>query len=363
MKIYRPLATCILVSIFLFSGLIKLNDPIGTQLKLEEYFDVFAIDFPSMAGFWKFWIPYALILSILLSSLEIILAVAIALNYKRKLTLSAFVALLVFFGFLTFYSAYFNKVTDCGCFGETIKLTPWTSFGKDVFLLFISVSLFFVGHIPAKNGQGKWVLLSTIGSIAIGVYCYFYLPIQDGLPYAVGQHIPTNMKEREPMAFVYTYKIDGKETELLEMPTDPKAEFISMKASNEKEARPLITDYRIWVDGDTTDYTKLLFQGSHLLVIIPNVHHTYEPALEAISKLAKSTKTPMWLVSASTDEDVNNLRHQYQLAFPALSADTKVLKTIVRSSPGIWLISQGTVKGKWSAYHLPTANEIQQRLN
>jgi hypothetical protein len=70
----------------------------------------------------------------------------------------------------------------------------------------------------------------------------------------------------------------------------------------------------------------------------------------------------MWLVSASSDEEVNALRHEYQLAFPALSADTKVLKTIIRSSPGLWLISQGTVKGKWSAYRLPDADEIQQRL-
>jgi hypothetical protein len=70
----------------------------------------------------------------------------------------------------------------------------------------------------------------------------------------------------------------------------------------------------------------------------------------------------MWLVSASSDEDVNALRHEYQLAFPALSADTKVLKTIIRSSPGLWLISQGTVKGKWSAYRLPDADEIQQRI-
>ena len=146
------------------------------------------------------------------------------------------------------------------------------------------------------------------------------------------------------------------------MPTDPKAEYVSMQAINEKEARPLITDYQLWVDGDTTNYTQTLFKGNHVLVIVPNVHHTYERAFATIATLATELKVPIWLVSASTDEEVNVLRHQYQLAFPALSADTKVLKTISRSSPGIWLISQGTVKGKWSAYNLPTADEIHQRL-
>jgi SepF-like predicted cell division protein (DUF552 family) len=170
------------------------------------------------------------------------------------------------------------------------------------------------------------------------------------------------MKNREELKFIYVYKINGQETELTEMPTDPKAAYVSMHAINEKEARPLITDYQLWVDGDTTNYTQKIFQGNHVLVIVPNVHHTHEKAFKHIAQLAKELKIPIWLVSASTDEEVNALRHQYQLAFPALSADTKVLKTIIRSSPGLWLISQGTVKGKWSAYSLPTADAIHQSL-
>lgn len=362
MKIYRNIATFLLVGIFLFSGLIKLNDPIGTELKLEEYFEVFSLDFPWMAGFWKLLIPQALLLSIGLSSAEIVLAIALACNYKTKTTLYSFVGILVFFSFLTFYSAYFNKVTDCGCFGETIKLSPWTSFGKDIFLLILTLSLFLTDKIKQSQQTGKWVLASAFLSIGLGIYCYFYLPIQDGLPYAVGENIPSNMKNREELKFTYVYKINGKTVELAEMPTDPKAEFVSMQAINEKEARPLITDYRLWVDGDTTDYTQKIFQGDHLLVIAPNVHHTRLAAFEEISQLAKTIQIPIWLVSASSDEDVNALRHEYQLAFPALSADSKVLKTIIRSSPGLWLVSQGTVKGKWSAYRLPNANDIQQRL-
>lgn len=362
MKQYRSVATILLVGIFLFSGLIKLNDPIGTQLKLEEYFEVFSLDFPWMASFWELLIPQALLFSIGLSSAEIVLAIALACNYKTKTTLYSFVGIIVFFSFLTFYSAYFNKVTDCGCFGEAIKLTPWTSFGKDIFLLILSVSLLFTDKFKDNKASGKWVLASAILSVGLGTYCYFYLPLQDGLPYAIGQHIPSNMKNREALKFSYVYKIDGKEVELTEMPTDPKAEFVSMQAINEKEARPLITDYQLWIDGDTTDYTQKIFQGNHLLVIVPNVHHARLAAFETISQLATTSKIPIWLVSASSDEDINALRHEYQLAFPALSADAKVLKTIIRSSPGLWLISQGTVKGKWSAYSLPTTDEIQQHL-
>jgi hypothetical protein len=365
MKLYAKIAVFLLVSIFLFSGLIKLNDPIGTQLKLEEYFDVFATDFAFMAGFWKFWIPYALGISIFLSSLEIILAIALWFNYRTKQTLWFLVGLLIFFGFLTFYSAYFNKVTDCGCFGETIKLTPWTSFGKDVFLLLLTLSLFFSSKAKASEPTLKIVLVSAALSVGLGIFTYLSLPIHDGLPYAVGAHIPENMKEREALKFSYVYKIKGVEQELTEMPTDTQAVFVSMKAINEKEARPLITDYRLWIDSDTTDYTLESFKGDKVMIIIPNIHHSHLDALPEINEIAKALakkNITVWLVSSSTDEEVNELRHRYQLAFPALSADTKVLKTIVRSSPGIWALHGGTVKGKWSSYQLPSASEIEQRL-
>lgn len=360
------IAKVVLIGIFLFSGLIKLNDPIGTQLKLEEYFDVFSVDFPSMEGFWKFWIPYALPLSIILSSLEVILVIALWVNYKSKQILWSILALLIFFSFLTFYSAYYNKVTDCGCFGETIKLTPWTSFGKDIVLIFLTFLTSLGISSKSNNSSIKWVLLSTILSVGLGIYSYFYLPINDGLAYAVGENIPQNMKFREELKFKYVYSINGKEVELTEMPIDTNAKFISMEAINEKEARPLITDYKIWIENDTIDYTKESFKGNKLMVIMPNIHHSKLDALKEIGQLAKELETKgitTWLVSAAASQEINELRHEYQLAFPALSADTKVLKTMIRSNPGLWLISNGTVKGKWSAYQLPNANDIQQSLN
>jgi len=365
MKIYRRIASFLVIALFLFSGFIKLNDPIGTEIKLEEYFDVFSKDFKFMSGFWEALIPYSLLFSIGLSALEVILGVALWAKYKTKKVLWILIALITFFSFLTFYSAYFNKVTDCGCFGEAIKLTPWTSFSKDIFLFLLLVSLLFTDLPKINKLTFKTVVFTAILSISFGVYSYFYLPIWDSLPYAVGENIAQNMEQREPLKFQYTYKIKGKVEVLNEMPMDTTAEYISMIAVNEKEARPLITDYKIWVDNDTTDYTKESFNGNRLLVIMPNVNHAYLNALEEISIIAKELEQkglPTWLVSAASTEEITNLRHQYQLSFPALSADTKILKTIIRSNPGLVLISNGTVKGKWSAYNLPKTNEIVESL-
>ncbi len=364
MNIYKKVARFLIIAIFLFSGYIKLNDPIGTEIKLEEYFDVFSQDFSFMAGFWKSLIPFSLIFSIGLSALEVILAIALLANYQTKKTIWILLSLIIFFSFLTFYSAYFNKVTDCGCFGEAIKLTPWTSFSKDIFLLVLIVSLFFA-DIKTKVKSGKFVLISAILSVAFGIYSYLYLPMWDSLPYAIGENIPKNMEQREPLKFQYTYKIKGEILVLNEMPIDTTAEFISMEAVNEKEARPLITDYKIWVDNDTIDYTKESFKGTRLMVILPNVNHSKKDAFKSIAKIAKELEQkniPTWLLSAASVEENNILRHEYQLGFPVMSVDTKILKTIIRSNPGLWLLYNGTVKGKWSANNLPSSEEIVSSL-
>ena len=122
--------------LFIFSGGIKINDPVGTQIKLQEYFEVFSSDFSPL---FEILVPYALVLSVFLCTLEIVIGIALLLNYKMKFVSNITLGLIIFFTFLTFYSAYFNKVTDCGCFGDAIKLTPWESFYKDIILLILSL--------------------------------------------------------------------------------------------------------------------------------------------------------------------------------------------------------------------------------
>ena len=114
--------------LFIISGLIKLNDPVGFSFKLEEYFSPSVLDL-------NFLMPYALLLAVVLVILEVLLGVFLLIGYLKKITIFSLLAMILFFTFLTFYSAYFNKVTDCGCFGDALKLTPWQSFNKDVVLL------------------------------------------------------------------------------------------------------------------------------------------------------------------------------------------------------------------------------------
>ena len=194
---------------FIISGMIKLNDPMGFSFKLEDYFAPGVLNLP-------FLVPYALAFAIFVCIFEVVLGVTLLVGYKKKLTLWLLLAMLVFFGFLTFYSAYFNKVTDCGCFGDAIKFTPWQSFTKDLVLLALTLVVFFGQKYIHPLTKGKLPLVVTCLSVLFCIifvyYVYNHLPVKDFRVYKIGTNIPKGM-ELPPNAVTYywTFKINGKQ--------------------------------------------------------------------------------------------------------------------------------------------------------
>ena len=211
-KIIDLVSRLIVGGLFIFSGLIKLNDPVGTKIKMEEYFEVFASDFGS---FFHLFIPYALLIGTVLIVLEVVIGIAVLINYRMKETTWILLILLLFFTFLTGYSAILNKVTDCGCFGDAIKLTPWQSFWKDIFLMVFVLHLFWhrKRFDPLLiNVQGHATIVSvTVVSLFLGVYAIRHLPFIDFLPYKIGNSIPQQMIAPEQPVFEYVFIKDGKE--------------------------------------------------------------------------------------------------------------------------------------------------------
>ena len=192
--------------LFIFSGLIKINDPVGTAIKLEEYFEVFSTD---IAPFFSSLKPAALFLSIFLSALEIVLGVALLVRWKLKEVLWLLLAMIVFFTFLTFYSAYFNKVTDCGCFGDAIKLTPWESFTKDIVLLVMIVVLLmtqrYLQPFISQQAGATLTALTALLSVGIGWYAYENLPYIDFRAYKIGNNIYNGVQ------FVFLGPVDNRQ--------------------------------------------------------------------------------------------------------------------------------------------------------
>ena len=191
MKILVHVTRFIVGVLFVFSGFVKLVDPIGSQYKFEEYFSESVLHI-------LFLIPYALPFAIFLIIAEIVLGVALLVGWKPKFTVRSLLFMVLFFLFLTGYSAYFNKVTDCGCFGDAIKLTPWQTFYKDVVLtvliFFLSYKTKLITPLKSKYFPGKVVFWSLVITSFITYYVLVHLPIIDFRPYAIGKNIPEGMK-------------------------------------------------------------------------------------------------------------------------------------------------------------------------
>ncbi|PKQ70468.1 MauE/DoxX family redox-associated membrane protein [Raineya orbicola] len=387
MKVAVNIIIFLVGALFIFSGLIKLNDPVGTQIKLEEYFDVFADDFrekvivngelkesreTAMSSFFETLKPFALSFSILLSALEVIWGFSLLIRFRPKLTLWSLFLLIVFFTGLTFYSWHYNKVTDCGCFGDAIKLKPFESFLKDVILLFLIGFLLWQSKKITSNTQ-KWAWLSnllvSLASFGIGLYAAYYLPIIDFLPYKVGNHLPSLMKPKEPLRFenryIYTNLKTGKdeifsEKEFAELwdkklsdSTTYKYKDFQQTLLNPEAQAKIGADFR-YIDADTAEMNKM-FVGKKLLFIVPDIRKTNLEAFKKFSVLLKNLKnsdiTPLGLSSDKAQMEM--LCHEYQLPMEHHALDSKIMKAMIRTNPGLILLENGTVKRKWSYLQIP----------
>ena len=351
--------------LFIFSGLIKINDPVGTQIKMEEYFEVFAIDFGS---FFHIFIPWALEIGMILIVLELALGFAVLLNYRMKTTMWVMLGLLVFFTFLTFYSAYFNKVTDCGCFGDAIKLTPWESFIKDIILMVFVLHLFWYRKsydALLKEKQGHTVIGAVvIVSLFLGNYAIRHLPFIDFRAYKVGNVIPEQMIPEEQPIIEYLFEKDGETIASQQfLSADDGYKYVSSRVINEDKITPKITDYLVTsIDGE--DMTQYTFEGAKLLIIMYDVTKADTDNLDDIRTLTKELegKVDCFVLTSSGSEQMEIFRHENQLAVPYYFSDATVLKTILRSNPGIALWKNGRVLGNWHHNDTPPAEEVLSEL-
>jgi len=361
MKILDLIVRYFVGGLFIFSGIVKINDPVGMKIKLQEYFEVFAADFTSL---FHILIPAAMVIGIFLIILEVLLGIAVLINYRMNISVWILLVLIVFFTFLTFYSAYFNKVTDCGCFGDAIPLTPWESFYKDAILIVMIGYLFWRRNIyvPIINLRKGNIVIGAAAGIAlfIGVYAIAHLPFIDFRAYKIGDNIAVNMQPEEDPIFEYTFRKAGElvssEKYLL---AEDGFEYVDYKIKNPEKVTPKITDYNVWNDDDG-DYTEQSLTGSKLLLIIQEVGNSDIDEMNEIKILIESMegKIEVIALTASDGASFENFRHHYQLAVPYYFTDATVLKAMIRSDPGIMLLKDGTVLGKWHHNDVPDAEKI-----
>ena len=360
-KIIDQISRFFVGGLLIFSGLIKLNDPIGTEIKLEEYFEVFTEDFGS---FFHYFIPWSLEIGMILIVLELALGVAILIFWRMKVTAWLLLLMMTFFTFLTFYSAYFNKVTDCGCFGDAIKLTPWESFTKDIVLMVFVLHLFWYRKsykpvLRSREGHAA-VLAVVLVSFFVGMYAINHLPFIDFRAYRVGKNIQQQMVPPEQPIIEYLFEKDGKQERATRfLSSQDGYKYISSHVLNEEETKPKITDYSV-SSPEGEDKTQYTFEGARLLIVIFDVQKVSTENIASIRELTKQLegRVDCFILTSSGSEAMEAFRHEQQLGVPYYWADATVLKTIVRSNPGIALWNNGTVLGNWHHSDTPSSIEI-----
>lgn len=360
--------------LFIFSGLIKANDPLGFSYKLEEYFEVFHMT----------WLnSFALSMAVILCALEMILGFALLVGARAVKVVWGLLLLIIFFAFLTFYSAYFKVVQTCGCFGDAIPLTPWQSFTKDLILLLLVLVLFvnrksIKSLTNAKTGD-KLLIGAAVVSVGFGLYTYNFLPVVDFLPYKIGANILQEMKTPPgavPDEFEVTYNLKNKKTKATKTMTDKEYlksgiwKDTNWEVQGNPESRlikkgfePKIRDLNIQ-DAQGNNYNEELLSSPFysLVIVAYDLGHTNEDAVNRINALAinltQNYNTRTIFLTSNAPEQAQQFAKDHKLVSELFYADGVPLKTMVRSNPGIILLKNGTVVNKWHFHNMPKYDDL-----
>ena len=371
MKILRIASRILAGVIFIFSGFVKDIDPMGSTYKFIDYFEAFHLGFLNSLAF-----P----LAILLSTGELVIGINLLLGIRMKITSYALLIFMSFFTILTLILAIYNPVTDCGCFGDAIILTNWQTFWKNIIILLPTLIIFFSRnqYIPFYAIQNEWRL--TISFILIGlliaVYCYRNLPLIDFRPYKIGTNIPEKMiipEDAKPDEYktIVVYEKNGirKEFSPDNLPwQDTTWKWIETRQILiSKGYEPPIHDFSIaTLDGDDITDQVITDPGYSFLLIADDLAETNIDAFKTINKTAEScinnNSCSFYCLTSSTTEKINNIQDKLKINFEFYTTDEITLKTIIRSNPGLILLKEGTIIGKWHYNNFPAFNVSDQNF-
>ena len=361
MKILLQASRIIVGVLFIFSGLIKANDPAGLSYKMQEFFEVWGLH-----GFND----YTLAFSILMIAFEIIAGVAVLVGWQFALFSWLLLLLIIFFTFLTGYALLSGNIRECGCFGDCIKLTAGESFVKDLVLLFLIIVLFAkrktIKPLLPNRISMLFLLASTIFSFGLQFYVLTYLPVVDCLPYKVGNNIPEKMKIPagslpDSTVINYVYKKGGAEVEFDadHFPADfndSLYQFVKRydKVVRQGNAQPPIKDFVIIAPSGTDTTMAILQQSGQQFIVfskrlpIGAKDWTWSDDMKKIHAAAKENKIPLIWVSADAENTAKGLVVLNMSDIPVMRGDLVAIKTAARVDPTIYLIKDGTIEGKWS---------------
>ncbi len=349
--------------LFIFSGLVKANDPLGLSYKMQEFFDVWS-QAPALTTLMHNLNNYALPFSIIMNTLEIVLGIALLVGWKPKLVSWLLLLLIIFFTFLTGYAVLSGKIRTCGCFGDCIPLTAVQSFLKDIILCILIIILVtgarFIHPVFNNIQAGFFILLSLFLVVVFQFYVLKHLPVTDCLPFKKGNNILELRKmpadaipDKMDFIFIYSKKGQHKEFSKEKLPDSTwtfvkRQDIIIQKGKNNE---PPVKDFYLnTLSGQDSTEALLSQKGKYYLLFIKDLDVNKTPWLSDFNKIlekAKSSNTPVTIVATQASEvnDFFNIKNHYNLQ--VLSCDATALKTASRTDPSLYLMKGPVVANKW----------------
>lgn len=358
-------------ALFIFSGLVKADDPLGLSYKMQEFFDV-----------WNFHVfdHLTLLFSMIMIVFEIVAGVAVLVGWRMRLFSWLLLLLMIFFLFLTGYAYLSGKVHECGCFGDCIPLTAGESFVKDLVLLVLVLFLFAMrGRIkPFLPPMMSVTVLvaATLLSFVFQGYVLKHLPVVDCLPYKVHNDMLQKMKPPPgsiPDSTVITmvYEKNGQKVEFdashFPKDFDDSYKFVSRydKVVREGNATPTIKDFVLLTDAGTdTTQDVLGARGYKLFEFVRELDESFSSQeLNILLTMSKAKKIPFYIITADYENVVNQVQQMGVAAdVIVLKCDATAIKTAARANPTLYLLKNAVILGKWSYADLekaiPAVNEL-----
>jgi uncharacterized membrane protein YphA (DoxX/SURF4 family) len=359
--------------IFTFSGFVKAVDPIGTQIKFEDYFLAMGIEWLS---------PAALFFSFLMNAAEFSLGIMLIINTLPKFSVIAAIALMTVFTPLTLWLAIYNPVTDCGCFGDAITLTNWETFWKNIIILAILIFLLIKrNYLNSRLILKKEVFFSSVIFASAFIFEFYNIiksPLIDFRPYAEGTNIIKNMEyPKNAEKDIYETKIvyknlksgDKKEFNIENCPYDDTLTWAFDTTINKlikKGYEPPIHDFVI-SDLNGNDITEnILSNKNYSFIIISNdLKESNEKEiskLKLIAKFAEENHLKYYCFTASGEKDIKRYSLRYPRSIKFFTADKKMLQTFVRSNPSLIILKNAVIIKKYSYFEIPGIENLKKYI-
>ena len=372
LKMIVNLCRIIVAVTFIFSGFVKAIDPIGTQYKLQDYLGAIG-----MAGILPNWTLLAV--AVFLAAIEFCIGIFLLFAIQRRLISKLTVAFMAFMTMVTVWIVVADPVKDCGCFGDALHLTNTETLIKNIVLLVCSLTIMYrpLAMFRFVSKSNQWIVTNyTIVFILVSSgFSLYYLPIFDFRPYHIGVNIPRGMeipKGAKLPQFKTTFIMEknGQRKEFtLDNYPDASWKFIDSKTVQTSEGYiPPIHDFSITDNKTGLDLTNSVLghKGYTFLLIAPHLETADDSNFGDIDRLyeyAQSYDIPFYCLTASTTKAIKRWIDLTGAEYPFCITDDAVLKTIIRSNPGLLLLKDGTIINKWSHNNLPNEAKLSRPIS